>query len=472
MKKLILSALLAVSMSDAVVLRESAYSSTSHCEDYAPRLRLYNNSDAKLNGFKVSAYVYNEDENAVPDVFFVDGKFWPNIERSYSVSKVSKKVHKITVDYSDIVVGARKEIDYGMFLVVQSASGGGCWSPYPTNLNRGVAVRDLVVEDLKGNVLYGRRPTFKSRVGLLTKDLLHCGNGMVPAKILLATEGNGGVEDGTYKQVAGISVAKNAAVLFFCPGDFTELPKVPYDYAVLRLDDACPSGSYPFRRHHDTRDGATNASYESFFDNDYTYSLSNYPNVLNSNADLEYCFVPKSSSATKRYPFDAKYGVFANHSATNIYHSKVVIDDEDSNNKNSYYMYNASASIQSRIKSIINEEKHNTIMHVIQWNGGSLAKATAVESSAEISTPVVAKATLAAVKDVSREAVGVDLQAAGDVEVSLVGVDGHVFAKVSASNLQPGFASLNWNAAAVPAGRYIVSVKHNGSISGKNVVLK
>jgi hypothetical protein len=32
--------------------------------------------------------------------------------------------------------------------------------------------------------------------------------------------------------------------------------------------------------------------------------------------------------------------------------------------------------------------------------------------------------------------------------------------------------TLNWNGAQVPSGRYVISIDHNGAVSGANAVLK
>lgn len=307
----------------------------------------------------------------------------------------------------------------------------------------------------------------------------------------------------------------------YCVQDFGGgLPSASFDYIVLKLDESCPLGSYPFARHHDTEDDNPN--------NKYTGNI--YPNDIGNNATLEYCFVPKSSS-TPKYPFSKDYGVFAKPSPaiSGLTQYELYVDDEDDialkmkskescveainsaremtrhcgkkfdliftqviipwyTNTNTWLWYNVTPGAFPRkidkqtpddIKKRISEIMYggeNTTYNAVKWNGTALKKNVSkidrAETAAEISTPVVAKATLAAVKGVSREAVSVDLQSAGDVEVSLVDVNGHVYAKVSANSLQPGVASLNWNAASVPAGRYIVSVKHNGTISGKNVLLK
>ena len=50
--------------------------------------------------------------------------------------------------------------------------------------------------------------------------------------------------------------------------------------------------------------------------------------------------------------------------------------------------------------------------------------------------------------------------------------DGAVVATLVSENARPGYNSLKWNSENVPSGRYMVTIEHNGSISGKNVVLK
>ena len=50
--------------------------------------------------------------------------------------------------------------------------------------------------------------------------------------------------------------------------------------------------------------------------------------------------------------------------------------------------------------------------------------------------------------------------------------DGAEVAKLVVENGQPGFNSVPWNGDKVPSGRYMVSIEHNGTVSGKNTVLK
>ncbi|WP_173384108.1 FlgD immunoglobulin-like domain containing protein [Fibrobacter succinogenes] len=76
------------------------------------------------------------------------------------------------------------------------------------------------------------------------------------------------------------------------------------------------------------------------------------------------------------------------------------------------------------------------------------------------------------IKGFDHSAVTVELKSAGNVHVSIVNLKGAVVANISRENLQPGFHSLEWHSGIVPNGRYIVTVKQNGMVAAKNVILK
>jgi len=107
----------------------------------------------------------------------------------------------------------------------------------------------------------------------------------------------------------GITVGSGGIRFTYCvlnTDDFDgQIPRVPYDYIVLRMDTDCPEGTYPFHRRHDTEDS----------DNNNSSSGSLGPNSVTKNAVLEYCFVPADENSSLEYPFDENYGVFANYSS-------------------------------------------------------------------------------------------------------------------------------------------------------------
>lgn len=311
----------------------------------------------------------------------------------------------------------------------------------------------------------------------------------------------------------GISLGGHAKFTY-CVLNVSTMPKSPFDYAVLRLDNDCPKGGLLIGRHHDTEDSHNANSSKGNI----------YPNVVNKNATLEYCFVKKTSKPDRKYPFDKAYGVFANPSdKTNMKHSKIKIDDEDDNgfigfgykcvdpnknNPNPAYepsnhtydeTYGSSNSKQvsycyprlkydknanywiwpdnfvdtARVQKIMSGTV-NTTYHVTWWTGSSsaiLAKSAnmeyAVADNHAISAPVAAT-----VRNVTRSGMDIDLKTAGDVEISLVGINGSSVVKIARQNMQPGVHSISWSSANVPNGRYIAVIKQNGMVRGKNIILK
>ena len=83
-----------------------------------------------------------------------------------------------------------------------------------------------------------------------------------------------------------------------------------------------------------------------------------------------------------------------------------------------------------------------------------------------------AKAGSASLKGISRKAVGFDLKSTGTAVVTIMSAEGEQVAVLRMDNAQPGYNTLKWNGENVPAGRYMVTIEHNGSISGKNAILK
>ena len=276
----------------------------------------------------------------------------------------------------------------------------------------------------------------------------------------------------------------------YCVVDGTDIPRARYDYAVLKLSKYCPFGAYPFNRHHNTED-LNNA-------NSPKGSSVIWPSVINDDATLEYCLVPKKSGG-KAYPFSASYGVFAdNPGIDNVVFTEMRFSDEDqcpyewvSQNRcgnadefshprcnchargvsgNEWNWYGVSSSIVSQINKIMYEKDFDTFFRYIHWNGKSLKK--------EANMVVVDQAAPAVqsfspeIKGFDHSAVTVELKSAGNVHVSIVNLKGAVVANISRENLQPGFHSLEWHSGIVPNGRYIVTVKQNGMVAAKNVILK
>ncbi len=297
--------------------------------------------------------------------------------------------------------------------------------------------------------------------------------------IYLDTEDNNGqtriVSGNT--NLPGLEVSKSGIRFNYCglnitDREFQQWHPVAFDYAFLKLDKDCPLGSFQFARHHDTEDHNNNNSYEGDV----------WPNVVNENATLYYCFVPASQNYIIVYPF-VGYGVFTNADFAYSYReygkekpfnyhttvTEIYIDDEDSGNNN-YWNYFSFTDVE-RVQKIMNGTK-NTTMYVAYWylDGSGLEKSAVAEKKSE---PVQKKVSLAPViKGLDRSFVSVDLKSAGDVKITIANAKGAVIADVSEKNLQPGVHQVPWNSGVVPNGRYIVTVRQNGEVKAKNVILK
>ena len=324
----------------------------------------------------------------------------------------------------------------------------------------------IVVVDSKGSKIWGSHPfvSKKRRIGVL-KNGLKCENGEVAIYLDVEDSNNKSGVSGAGNP-PGISVGKGSVKFTYCVLERDVMPKVPYDYAVLRLDFECPEGAKKLGRFHDTEDS----------NNENQYWGNIWPSVVTNNADLEYCVAFTDGKADRKYPFESKYGVFANPSSSvskYISHSQIHIDDEDSHNENDWYWYREK-STKDLSKNIMDGD-NNTDYHVIKWTGSDqamLAKSTEVADNS-VSSAYVAAAPLApAIKGLNRSVVSVELKSAGDAKISVVNVNGAQIANVVEKNLQPGVHQIKWNSGMVPSGRYIVKIEQNGMVNAKNVILK
>lgn len=304
-------------------------------------------------------------------------------------------------------------------------------------------------------------------------------------------------------------VSLGGHVIFkYCVLNVSSVTKVKFDYAVLRLDKKCPSGAEPFQRHHDN-ENSRNANHSSG-------KIS--PNVVNKDATLEYCFVPKDPDAKTDYPVNKNYGVFANpmsgEAKANVVYTKFKVDDSDDDtrkvchtetkceekmkeicftlggktecemhgpytvctdkkvcddlNDNTWDYYSASNATINRIKRFA-DGGENTEYGVVKWVK-NLKKSADFE---EAYTPMVTVLPAApSIKGLDRSAVAVDLKSAGALKVSIVDINGAVIAHVAQENLQAGSHYVKWNSGLVPSGRYVVKVEQNGMVDAKSVILK
>ncbi|MDY6331060.1 MAG: PDZ domain-containing protein [Fibrobacter sp.] len=85
-------------------------------------------------------------------------------------------------------------------------------------------------------------------------------------------------------------------------------------------------------------------------------------------------------------------------------------------------------------------------------------------------TPV--RAGDASLRLFNRKAIAFTLKSPGRATVTIMTADGEQVATLNLDNAIAGVNTLNWNGAQVPSGRYVISIDHNGAVSGANAVLK
>ena len=479
MKKIYLLILLAVSMSFGLTVigyPEDLNQISSNGGLFYPAFNISTQRSNGVNGFKVYLYFSNDKAGEQPALEVLDVAA-SNAAKKVERQRATSHVYRVMMDYSHKKVPSNDIFPSYAFphfyAYINSANiQKHALRPYPW----GKSYHNIVVESKDGEILYGKHPNYRSRVGLLSKDASVCKSGGYiydkspdpDVVIELNTEKNSKISG---SKPNGVSISGRYVRFQYCVFEYDELPRVSYDYAVLKLDEECPVGSQPFKRHHDTKDKGSNKGYGPL-----------WPNSIGSNADLEFCFVPKDPNSTLVYPFDFTYkndyntSVFANvYNKTNLVHSTVLVDDENSNNKNSWNFYGADKDIVARIKRIVNDNDHNTTYHVITRINPNLSKSAAdiAESPISAEQPLVVAAPLApAIKGLDRSAVAVELKSEGKVKVSIVNVNGSVIANIAQESLQPGVHQIKWNSGMVPSGRYIVKIEQNGMVNAKNVILK
>jgi hypothetical protein len=469
---------MAVSMSFAILTVMPDVQQGS-CGEFAPVFNISTGRANGVNGFKVYAYFSVDSEDDQPELLDKNINITP--KSRVKMQKLSAHVYRVLVDYSDynmpgnvLLFPNANAIKFFSVTLKKSNMSTHCLRPYPWGQNH----HNFVIESKNGTVLDGKHPDFKSRIGLPTKNTSTCkgrSSSAYPnepiAIIRLDNEDDDGaskIKKGGDMNPNGIDVSHSSILFYYCVYEFSELPRAPYDYAVLKMDIQCPAGTYPVKRHHDC---------ENSDPDNYGFGPI-WPSKAGKDVDLEYCFVPRSSNSTLVYPFAGllsnamNTSIFANVSNSNLSHSEIYVDDEDKNNKNSWDYYGADW-LKSRIEAIMSGKK-NTTYHVVKWKGTYLAKsADEFAAPAVAENPLVVAAPLApAIKGLDRSAVAVELKSEGKVKVSIVNVNGSVIANIAQESLQPGVHQIKWNSGMVPSGRYIVKIEQNGMVNAKNVILK
>lgn len=456
---------------------------------------IHNYSSTPISGFKFYHYF-----NAPPSKHFKAKVYQyfhgdPRIDRaavmkhasiqprSIKIKRLSAVQYRVELDYSNTdIPGSGNFPSVGAFYIrIESTDANAPLDNVSEWARPGHELSGFAITSKSGTVLYGPElnnngtkvyPTVDNarRVGLLTDDPELCQNEKAYSWIMMDTEDNNPYTHFmSSPRPYGISIYPNGNLGFsYCAQAFTSMPKVAFDYVVLKMDTTCPSGSYEFARIHDTENN----------NNNDTHTGDIWPSIAEAglvDMSLEYCLVTKNTSSTKDYPVNKNFSVFAKvENNSNISQSFLYIDDEDSDNHNDWDWrdMSSSSSMQQKVNNIIFASGIDTKMYAIKWIGGGLAKSEAkvVMDNKSATTTEISHAP--AIRGFDHSAVSVELQSAGYAKVTIANAKGAVVAKIVKEGLQPGVHQIEWNSGIVPNGIYVVTVEHNGKIAAKNVILR
>lgn len=486
MKKIILLLLFAVSMSFA--LKVVGVETRHEHEEKGYRMygpiyfRLDNSDGPEIKGFRIYYYVstiMRKAEYSYNIGFFLHhaaGMLGSGAKLDWEIMPESPNWIRVIFDYPTRSIPAGGEHpDEGIYHMLEFGDRDHrMHAKYHGLIKRKYyeyELQNVVVESADGKILYGEHPKVNRRVGILTSSA-GCYSGLVLDVTLDTEDSNCNTRFIEKKHPIGITISSKGNVTFeYCAVEYDELPRATFDYVVLRLDHECPRNSYPFRRVHDTED-KNNA-------NSFWSSIPRaWPNDVRRgyNVSLEYCFVPADPNSKIIFPFREQFpigrgfGVYAVASLPETTNYQLYIDDEDGNNQNAWEWYDTPKSIQNRIKKIM-YGSNNTTYNVFTYDPPMYRKIQA-DAEEEAKEMPASKVASVAFKGVDRSVVNVELESAGDVEISFVKPTGGVAARFTKENLGPGAHSLSWNSANVPNGRYIAVIKQNGLMNATNVILK
>jgi flagellar hook assembly protein FlgD len=102
-------------------------------------------------------------------------------------------------------------------------------------------------------------------------------------------------------------------------------------------------------------------------------------------------------------------------------------------------------------------------------NGIYIEKA---KSAPKISKPTAVRAGDASLRLFNRKAISFTLKSTGRATITILNAEGEQVKTLNLDNAMAGVNTLAWDGSKLPSGRYVISIDHNGSVSGMNAVLK
>ena len=160
---------------------------------------------------------------------------------------------------------------------------------------------------------------------------------------------------------------------------------------------------------------------------------------------------------------------------------------KDLNNKDVSAWYGDKAELNAQELETFACAKVNDKQLVAVLNRGSLVKEDARVATADFNGIYVEKAEQfgpkvqtsnvvrnndIALRGFTRKAVSYSVKTPGKTVVTIMNADGEQVARLVNDGALAGINTVAWDASNIPSGRYMVSIDHNGSVSGKFAILK
>lgn len=170
---------------------------------------------------------------------------------------------------------------------------------------------------------------------------------------------------------------------------------------------------------------------------------------------------------------------------TTIRRAQITVKDVDKKSVAAWYAGKDKVNAQELETVASSIENDKQLVAVLQR--GNLVKNEVSVASADVNgiyvekakefTPKTTKNTLvrggvAGLREFSRKVISFDLKSPGKAVVTVFNADGEQVASLRLDDAVAGVNTLGWNGANMPNGRYVISIDHNGSVSGSTAVLK
>jgi len=183
-------------------------------------------------------------------------------------------------------------------------------------------------------------------------------------------------------------------------------------------------------------------------------------------------------------PLEITYTSNGESYSTVIRRAQITVKDLDNKAVKSWYGDKERVNVQELETFASATENDKQLVAVL--SRGNLVKNDVSVASADVNgvyvekvqtSPKFTKATPIRKGDASlrlfnRKALSFTVKSKGRVAVTIMNADGEQVAKLGLDDAVAGVNTINWNGSQLPSGRYVISIDHNGAVSGANAVLK